>query len=73
MNCKESWSKIQFFYLMNFKINKFCKKFEKILKIFLNIKNYGVIFLNNLNLYLRGMNRDDTHNERAGRDTEKFY
>ena len=31
------------------------------------------IFLNNLNLYLRGMNRDDTHNERAGRDTEKFY
>ena len=31
------------------------------------------IFLNNLNLYLRGMNRDDTHNERVGRDTEKFY
>ena len=31
------------------------------------------IFLNNLNLYLRGMNRDDPHNERAGRDTEEFY
>ena len=31
------------------------------------------MFLNNLNLNLRGMNRDDKHNERSGRDTEKFY
>ena len=35
MNYEKSWSKIQFFYLINFKINEFCKKFEKILKIIL--------------------------------------